>query len=1647
MKTFEVMAKLLKIGSFKSLLLFLFLNIVWIEGGTNLTSYTQLTGATMGSTWTDQGTFTTACYGNATQTFNGTQCLNDGSGQSVYFNITNLYYNVSTGKFSGSFTTTLCPGAVYVNGSVYRYIYGKNSNGTSIAAAAQPKISCGTVTLNASQCLNPPCNISLLTPVGYSRYGGMILSADDQGILATQTPSVCTTYSSNYTDYLCPPGTDINMCTLLIQQLCTSPVDYTTLMDTCGAHASPYHIHLDPACWYNTTAGSHSPLVGIMLDGYGLYGLYESGPSTKPTTLDACNGHTGTVLGESVFGLANGNTSGTNLTIPANSVYHYHTTTIAPYTIGCFGSPTVSTTQSNCSALYVGCAAAGTSYSVLGGCYANYKVQCPCFQDFVSAGVANGSLTNQFSNVTCPGPCLLTAVGYNCTGSANTTFAGTCSAVQCLSGYYGAPTVPYCTTQNGTWSFSGISCSLCTMINQCNVTVSCTNPSNSQCTTCNSGFFVNNSGNATICTANICGSPAGVNCTGNATVASFTVNGSCTSAVCQQAYFGSPVTPSCSTTGGTWSFAPGTNCTACAAVSQCNTTAALVSCTNLTNSQCTVCNTGYYSNNAGLATVCTLCTPVLYCNVSLTCTTAANSKCTACNATSLYVNNNATASVCSECSTNCSAGTGINGTGGSACTTVSNAVCTACPSYLVNTGFSLSCTSCTGATYPNTTVCANCSSNCLNCTSAAVCQNCSAGFAVIPNNYSCYNTTCTSTNGCISLPSCPAVVVQPVCTLCATGRYLLTNFSAVYCPLLPTVTSNISSTTTGLYLVATNAITFQANIVNQASSEGIIDPLVTSWILQIYGGTANTLNSTFAGVSFPTPGIQVSFAANYFTAGVNATLQLVVMNSNGTTLLTIPTYTIVIDAPVNVSLYAVNPTVSTAVSVTGAIGVNVIGPQLAASLYTYYFVYNTSYYNASYNTVQSTALSYSGNQSITTFLNVNSSTVLIPCVTISNGISGARASLCSNTTFTVTAVAGINANNQTYCVSYFNSTFIAAQATYATNPDTGLSQVANLITLLSACNLPTATQSTMLSQITAAFPVSNSSNVSSSTLNLQASILQNSISSISSTAAASTNSTANTAVVATLSVSLATLGTTMFSSGQASTATVASAGSSLDSLLSVMSTVSTNGPTATTSNSLLSFISNLGLASGSLSTTTTNGNATVVSGSSFTITSSKVQLIPASSNTIGDLTLPAGFTISASGVDSSTVLSISVTTVQAQLIRDASGNTATYTGSGSGSFTLSGGLKVIDVGASNQIVPVSNLAIPFQVSFTRTDGGTGTPICLFYNTTSSSYSTAGMTLVSYTSATVTCSSTHATAFGLSVQSSSSSTTSVSSTTSTYAYATVIVVIVTFVSYLCVWLYLALNQDSAEGIASDRQTYKTEQQVAKQTSFGGRLLREFRIRHSLIVAFFRPAGHPFSMVALSTKMVAICICFFFVLSELSLGIQSAWQAIVAGAIAVLTGVLFDLFYEHPKVDGSNRLGVGAREINPSGEPSPSLCSLLTESSSRCKIFYIVVFCGVSVEAAFCLVQGVTFTTDQATQWAIQSAICLGWVVFVFEPLKVLLWLGVSVARGKTTGQNKVSSGAVTPSKDIKNEKGIPTILSGEPSQFDTEIVEMRVTSQV
>ncbi len=100
---------------------------------------------------------------------------------------------------------------------------------------------------------------------------------------------------------------------------------FAEVFDSCCGHPDPmgrYHYHKYPVCLktpFKESEGKHSPLLGLMFDGFALYGPNGDG-GKPPTDLDDCNGHEDKERG-----------------------YHYHATEKFPYLIASYrGTPTAS---------------------------------------------------------------------------------------------------------------------------------------------------------------------------------------------------------------------------------------------------------------------------------------------------------------------------------------------------------------------------------------------------------------------------------------------------------------------------------------------------------------------------------------------------------------------------------------------------------------------------------------------------------------------------------------------------------------------------------------------------------------------------------------------------------------------------------------------------------------------------------------------------------------------------------------------------------------------------------------------------------------------------------------------------------------------------------------------------------------------------------------------------------------------------------------------------------------------------------------------------------------------------------------------------------------------------------------------------------
>ena len=226
----------------------------------------------------------------------------------------------STGAASTGTTPTTTPAtAPAASSSTLPAIYAK------FASTVQVSLSGDTVVIQATDLPNHP---SPYWGVGNANYEapqtGMSVNPN---LIATQNltfrvPADPSTATSSDTP-LGPMGVATNGVALF-NQYAAGRVPLTNEIlsfDRYNGHPSPsnqYHYHFEPV-WL--TSASKSALVGVLLDGYPVYGP-QDGDGTTPGDLDSCNGHTRATSD-----------------VPSG-IYHYHTTTAVPYIAGCFrGKP------------------------------------------------------------------------------------------------------------------------------------------------------------------------------------------------------------------------------------------------------------------------------------------------------------------------------------------------------------------------------------------------------------------------------------------------------------------------------------------------------------------------------------------------------------------------------------------------------------------------------------------------------------------------------------------------------------------------------------------------------------------------------------------------------------------------------------------------------------------------------------------------------------------------------------------------------------------------------------------------------------------------------------------------------------------------------------------------------------------------------------------------------------------------------------------------------------------------------------------------------------------------------------------------------------------------------------------------------------
>jgi hypothetical protein len=194
-------------------------------------------------------------------------------------------------------------------------MYAQFVNGVEVAIGAT------TVTLRTT---NVPDHTSPYFGVGHAKYvaphSGMLLNPNSIGEqnVTLNVPAAPVVGDASDTP-MSAIGMAVNGVVFFNQyaagrQPLTSEIESFDLQHGHPDPASMYHYHLEPV-WL--TRASTSSLVGVLLDGFPVYGPTDA-DGTTPADLDVCHGHVGTTV-EFPDGL-----------------YHYHTTDEAPYISGCF---------------------------------------------------------------------------------------------------------------------------------------------------------------------------------------------------------------------------------------------------------------------------------------------------------------------------------------------------------------------------------------------------------------------------------------------------------------------------------------------------------------------------------------------------------------------------------------------------------------------------------------------------------------------------------------------------------------------------------------------------------------------------------------------------------------------------------------------------------------------------------------------------------------------------------------------------------------------------------------------------------------------------------------------------------------------------------------------------------------------------------------------------------------------------------------------------------------------------------------------------------------------------------------------------------------------------------------------------------------
>jgi len=366
--------------------------------------------------------------------------------------------------------------------------------------------------------------------------------------------------------------------------------------------------------------------------------------------------------------------------------------------------------------------------------------------------------------------------------------SGCASCAKCVPGQY---VHSACNQQSNTV------CVGCTAIANCAVTPACSTVSNSQCSACSSGFFLQ-SNRCVACTTCNSGQYETVACSSLTNRQCATCVNTCPVGNALAGFCGGPTNNYCAACpSGTYkSVADGSPCLPC--TTSCSAGFHLIAtCLATFNAFCVPCPSGTYKSLTD-GSACLPCTSMCAAGFQLNqaCSSMVNPVCVAC--PSGTYKSLTDGSACLPCTKTCAAGYQLN----QACSPMVNPECVACPT----------------GTYKSLTdgsACLACNNNCgpgsyLNSlcgpTNNPTCLQCPVNTAN-PNDFSVFSTACeTCPNGAVSVAGSATCVQCPLgsatfgnvnCTNCSPGTYT-DNIGSITCKMCPAGTANSNSGTTNV---------------------------------------------------------------------------------------------------------------------------------------------------------------------------------------------------------------------------------------------------------------------------------------------------------------------------------------------------------------------------------------------------------------------------------------------------------------------------------------------------------------------------------------------------------------------------------------------------------------------------------------------------------------------------------------------------------------------------------------------------------------------------------------------------------------------------------------------------------------------------------